>query len=402
MVPTLVDLFCGGGGLSSGFRRAGFSTICAIDSWQPAVDTYRRNLGSHIERASITEQTQLPDAWVVAGGPPCQGFSSAGRRRDDDERNSLVKVFARLIAMHRPRAFVFENVEGFLTNSDGRFVLDLLEPVLEAGYHVHLRKINAANYGVPQHRKRVLAIGGLGWSPRFPEATHTAHGAPGAHLGATGLPLTPSLAHALDGLPSPLQNIAAGPTEHEGRLLEGMDLERAKILKSGQRMRDLPEHLQHESYKRRAFRRVMDGTPTERRGGAPAGLRRLAPDEPSKAITGGALRDFLHPTEHRALTLRECARLQTFPDEWIFSGSKADKMQLIGNAVPPWLALRVGLCLLSDLREQPTEESSGGRLLSFIPTLSSGMSPALDAVHRNVLSRFCASPSRKSQGALWD
>ena len=402
MEPTLVDLFCGGGGLSCGFAQAGFRTVRAIDSWQPAVDTYRQNMGDHIEHASITEQTKLPHALVIAGGPPCQGFSSAGRRRDGDERNSLVAVFARLIAIYRPRAFVFENVEGFLTNADGQFVIDLLEPILEAGYHVHLQKINAANYGVPQHRKRVLAVGGLGWSPCFPEPTHTARGAPGAHLAAIGLPRTPSVADALDGLPSPLQDGIVAPTEHEGRLLEGMDLARAEILKSGQRMRDLPEHLQHESYKRRAFRRVMDGTPSERRGGAPAGLRRLAPDEPSKAITGGALRDFLHPTEHRSLTLRECARLQTFPDDWVFRGPKSDKMQLIGNAVPPLLACRVGFCLLNDLRDQPTSESSGGKLLTFVPTLSNGMSPALDAVHRKVLSRFGVSRSKEVQGALWD
>lgn len=401
-IPTIVDLFCGAGGLSSGFQQAGFRVVRAVDSWSPAVETYRHNLGEHVEQAEITEQIDFPGSTVIAGGPPCQGFSSAGRRRHDDERNSLVTVFGRLVARYRPKAFVFENVEGFLTGADGRFVIELLEPILEAGYHVHLRKINAANYGVPQHRKRVLAVGGLGWSPRFPEATHTAHGAPGSNLGGTGLPLTPSLGETLAGLPSPLAEALAKMTEHEGRLLEGIDLARAEILKPGQRMRDLPENLQHKSYKRRAFRRVMDGTPTERRGGAPAGLRRLAPDEPSKAITGGALRDFLHPVEHRTLTLRECARLQTFPDAWLFSGSKAERIQLIGNAVPPMLAYRVAVCLLDDLRQQPVAESSFGKLLTFIPTLSEGMSPALDAVQRMVLSRFGARRPRAAQGVLWD
>ena len=145
MKATLVDLFCGAGGLACGFSRAGFKTIHAMDSWEPAVQTYLRNLGDHVEQASITEQTELPNATVIAGGPPCQGFSSAGRRRDGDERNSSVAVFAGLIASYRPVAFVFENVEGFLTNAEGQFVIDLLEPILEAGYHVHLQKINAAN-----------------------------------------------------------------------------------------------------------------------------------------------------------------------------------------------------------------------------------------------------------------
>src|SRR5206468_12426062 len=122
------------------------------------------------------------------------------------------------------------------------------------------------------------------------------------------------------------------------RPLVGVDLERAKALKPGQRMRDLPTELWHDSYRRRANRRVMDGTPTERRGGAPAGVRRLVPDAPSKAITGGSLAEFLHPSEDRSLTLRECARIQTFPDEFTFQGTCAERAQLIGNAVPPLLA----------------------------------------------------------------
>ena len=400
--PSLIDLFCGAGGLSLGFSEAGYRVVSSMDSWSPAVETYRYNLGNHVEQRNIHEEIDLPFADVIVGGPPCQGFSSAGRRSADDPRNSLVTQFGRIIARRKPRAFVFENVEGFLTGAEGRFVVDLLEPILAAGYHVHLRKINAANYGVPQHRKRVLAIGGLGWSPSFPEPTHNAYGAPGAHLVAKGFPVTPSLADALTGLQSPIDGIVDSPSDHEGRLLTGDDLERAQLLKPGDRMRDLPEHLWHDSYKRRAFRRVMDGTPTERRGGAPAGLRRLLPDEPSKAITGGTLRDFLHPVEHRSLTLRECARLQTFPDHWVFSGSRAEKMQLIGNAVPPLLALKIALCLLRDLETQIPKISKVGKLLSFVPTASIGMSPALNDVRIRIQSLFGTTSTRPTQGTLWD
>jgi DNA (cytosine-5)-methyltransferase 1 len=147
-------------------------------------------------------------------------------------------------------------------------------------------------------------------------------------------------------------------------------------------MRDLPEELQHESFQRRAFRRVMDGTPTERRGGAPSGIKRLKPDEPSKAITGGACAEFLHPIEHRPLTIRECARLQTFPDEFEFYGSSTEQMQLIGNAVPPLLAQAIGQNLVRDLVSAKPVHSEGA-LLSFIPTVSDGVSPAL----RNVINR---------------
>src|SRR5207237_9353072 len=102
--------------------------------------------------------------------------------------------------------------------------------------------------------------------------------------------------------------------------LKGIELERAIALEPGQTMRDLPEELQHESYRRRAFRRVMDGTPSERRGGPPAGIRRLVPDAPSKAITGGARSEFLHPAAHRLLTLRESPRIQAFPAPFRFVG----------------------------------------------------------------------------------
>ncbi len=165
------------------------------------------------------------------------------------------------------------------------------------------------------------------------------------------------------------------------------DLDRARLLEPGQCMRDLPRNLWHESYRRRAFRRVMDGTPTERRGGAPAGLRRLRPDEPSKTITGGALGEFLHPTLDRPLTVRECARLQTFPDNFSFVGRIRDAIQLIGNAVPPRLALIIGTSLRADLEEHRTTRKRG-KLLSFVPTLSIGMSPVLRDVCQRVASRF--------------
>jgi DNA (cytosine-5)-methyltransferase 1 len=152
-------------------------------------------------------------------------------------------------------------------------------------------------------------------------------------------------------------------------------------------MLDLPEELWHESYRKRAFRRVMDGTPTERRGGAPAGLRRLSADEPSKAITGGALRDFVHPTENRPLTIRECARLQTFPDDFLFFGTQSEKIQMIGNAVPIRLAQRIAETLKDELKTAEPIHNRGA-LLSFVPTLSDGMSPILQNVCDKVKLRF--------------
>ncbi len=374
---TVVDLFCGAGGMSCGFREAGFRVLRSIDHNTRAVETYEHNLGPHVENAEIAEDTPLPSATVIAGGPPCQGFSSAGMRRAGDRRNTLVTVFAKIVAREKPLAFVFENVEGFLTGEEGGRVLDLLGPLVAVGYQIHLRKVNVANYGVPQHRKRVIAIGGLGWSPQFPAPTHAAFGAPGAALLTGNLPRTPTVGSVLAGLPEASETAPGTPSGHFAARLKDDDLTRVQGLKAGQTMRDLPPELWHASFERRAYRRVMDGTPTERRGGAPSGIRRLHADQPSKAITSFARNEFVHPTQDRFLTLRECARIQTFPDDFVFAGSAADQALLIGNAVPPAFAEQIGRQLAEQMRAGVEQRGGAGCLLSFVPTMSSGMSPAL-------------------------
>ena len=168
MLHSIIDLFSGCGGLSHGFHDAGFNTLFAADHFEAAVGTFTENHGNQCRYVEIDDQIELPEADVIVGGPPCQGFSSAGPRRENDHRNTLVSVFAKIVVRDRPKAFVFENVEGFLTADRGTRVFELLRPLINAGYRIHLRKINAANYGVSRHRKRVIAIGGLGWSPTFP------------------------------------------------------------------------------------------------------------------------------------------------------------------------------------------------------------------------------------------
>ena len=329
----------------------------------------------------------FPRPTVIVGGPPCQGFSSAGMRLAGDNRNTLVSVFAQLVARVRPPAFVFENVEGILTTEKGQRIDDLLGPLVADGYRVHLRKVNAANYGVPQHRKRVLAIGGLGFDPTFPEPTRSAFGAPGATLAATQLPLAETVGDAIGTLPAPTAEAPGRPEGHYCRAIDDARREKMAALLPGQTMRDLPEEFWHQSYRRRAHRRVRDGTPSERRGGPPAGMRRLKENEPSKAITGGAIGEFVHPSEDRFLTLRECARLQTFPDWFAFCGTKAERSLLIGNAVPPLLAEVVARGLAKDLGHQRMRDGRGA-LLSFVPALSDGMSPALQQVTNRIGANF--------------
>ena len=401
-IPTnrlsVVDLFAGAGGLSLGFKRAGFHSLWAADSHPAAIETFRSNVDERAECVEIDATTALPRPTVVVGGPPCQGFSSAGMRSAGDARNTLVSVFAELVARIKPAAFVFENVEGFLTTGGGRQVQELLEPVIGSGYRVHLRKVNAANFGVPQHRKRVLAIGGLGFDPTFPEPTHTAFGAPGATLAATRLPFTETVTDAIGALPPPCGSAPGRPSDHYSGNLHKSRLARMAALQPGQTMHDLPEELWHDSYRRRAHRRVQDGTPSERRGGPPAGMRRLKGDEPSKAITGRAINEFVHPSQDRFLTLRECARLQTFPDSFTFSGTKAERSLLIGNAVPPLLAEAIARGLADDLRRREPKEQAGA-LLSFVPALSSGVSPALQQVTALVEVTF--GPASSGQASLF-
>lgn len=384
---TMVDLFSGAGGLTLGFKNAGFKTIWAADHNPAAVNTFRHNVDTIAECIEIDIDTTFPRPTVIVGGPPCQGFSSAGTRQSGDKRNTLVSVFASVVAKVRPEAFVFENVEGFLTTEGGKRLFELILPLIESGYCIHLRKINAANYGVPQLRKRVLAIGGLGFDPAFPEPSHSAFGAPGAQLAATNLPRTATVEDAFTFLPEPARQPPGYPSGHYSSSMDSDRLHKIMALQPGQTMKDLPEYYWHQSYRRRAYRRVRDGTPTERRGGAPAGVRRLRADEPSKAITAAASAEFVHPDEHRFLTLRECARLQTFPDAFVFLGTKVERALLIGNAVPPRLSEIIARELTRGLLSKESQAEKG-QLLTFVPALSKGMSPALRSVVGMIYDHF--------------
>lgn len=394
-----VDLFAGAGGLTLGLQRAGFDTLMANDNWGPAAATLRRNFDeAMVEERCVRELTGASvlargggtPPTLVAGGPPCQGFTSAGARRVGDQRNTLVAEFARVVAEVQPRWFLFENVEGMLTAADGDFVIDLLDGVLDSGYSVRLRKVNVANYGAAQLRKRVIAIGVLGADPGFPNPSHRAYGAPGTQTdGTAALPAAPTVSDALAGLGEPAHDADQEDVQgHVAVAVSRSDAGRIGLLGPGQTMRDLPEELRHHSYTRRANRRVSDGMPSERRGGAPAGIRRLFADEPSKAITSAATREFVHPTEDRCLTLRECARLQGFPDSFEFSGSRSDQATLIGNAIPPPFAELLGTWIAGRDRALPTCADESPRLHEFHATNGSGLSPALGRVIERVNARY--------------
>ncbi len=246
-----------------------------------------------------------------------------------------------------------ENVEGLLTSKKGEYLHEAAKAFIDLGYNIRIDKIYAHEFNVPQRRKRVFVIGNnLGIDYKSPIPSNPATGRIFKNSSIT-------LLDALINLPLPSKDkdgqVSYKRTsdselfkyyetrnghisDHVFVPINGIQLQRIKHLVEGQTMKDLPENLQHDSFKRRANRRVMDGTPSEKRGGAPSGLKRLFLNQPSLTITSAAPREFVHPTEDRMLTIRECARLQTFPDYFVFKGNQSQRIPQIGNAIPPLLA----------------------------------------------------------------
>jgi DNA (cytosine-5)-methyltransferase 1 len=410
-----VALFAGAGGLSRGFSDAGLCPGIAAEIDGDAVGTYRSNASTIVLQLDIaaeaTQVTAAADAqrghrpiFAVVGGPPCQGFSTAGARDRADPRNRLVFAYLDIVSRLRPSWFLFENVEGILTSGNGASLLALAESFTKLGYSFRVEKVNFARWGVPQARKRVLIVGnrhGLGFS--LPEATHAFEGK--KHRGLRGNEAV-TLGEAIQGLPqetvpSHRSHVAyatsrpanaydasmrcppPGPTAH-AVVNFSRDAERIRLLKPGQSLRDLPQDMWPDSYRSRAFRRVADGMPTEKRGGAPSGIRRLDKSHACLTITGLSPRELVHPDHDRPLTLRECARLQTFPDGYEFSGNFQAVAQQIGNAFPP-----IAAAVLAEWM-QTVDGAAGGStgsvgtgvppgLIGYLLTEANGMSPALQA-----------------------
>ncbi len=410
MSTHIVGLFSGAGGLSLGFNQAGLPPSFAVDIDSDACRTYSANLltDAHTLDLGSCDDTMIRrllspyrNCFAVIGGPPCQGFSTAGARRSDDPRNNLVFRYLDIVDFLNPRWFLFENVEGILTANGGDSIHDLLSCFIDRGYTVLIEKINFAAYGLPQSRKRVLIVGNrIGADFELPPETHSF--CSGKHNSIRPLPSSPSLMTAVGDLPlcgksegllpypaitpAPygvlmrLDNLSDGVTHHYVNS-SALEHEKIAMLKPGQTMRDLPEEHWHPSFRRRAYRRVMDGTPTERRGGAPSGVKRLVADRCSLTITSAACREFIHPVEDRPLTLREAARLQSFPDYFNFSGSHSAIATQIGNAVPPMVAeifarhiSKLDGIFGSDIR---TLRVTAPGLLGYRLTDSNGKSPAL-------------------------
>lgn len=411
-MPLALSLFSGAGGCSLGFSQAGYEIIYASDIDSQAIKTYQNNFPDTIsEKQNIVDidfatllkrlNLQAGEIDIIIGGPPCQGFSTAGMRFWDDPRNQLLKHYVRALKITKPKWFLMENVEGLLTANKGKYLYEVTNAFIELGYKIRVDKVYAQEYGIPQRRKRVFIIGNqIGANFELPPIKHYASGAIFRQAGLTIL-------EAIQGLPSPssdpdqtiayqtlpptdwekfIRGAATLVKDHYVPTLSEIQLDRIKALAQGQTMKDLPEELQHASFTRRANRRVMDGTPTEKRGGAPSGLKRLYDNEPSLTITGAATRELIHPLEDRPLTLRECARLQTFPDSFYFYGTASQKIQQIGNAIPPLLAKIFANHIKENYGFKAQSLSGKGELLGFTLTKADAMSPVLEKTYQKLIS----------------
>lgn len=333
MIPKVVSLFSGGGGLDLGFKQAGFEIIWAIDIIQDAVNTYKKNVGNEIICGDIykIDDKQIPHCDFIIGGPPCQSFSLAGNRHCDDNRGRLVWRYIEIIKEVQPKGFLFENVTGLVSakNNAGEKILPLLfKAFSDIGYTLSYKIVNAADYGVPQLRKRVIIVGMKGFMRNFefPEPTHNQDGTKGKKKYV-------SVREALGDLPIPSKD--CGISEHDWPTMSELDKYICHHVRPGGNYMDIPDEVNSVRIKR-----------LKRDGGHTTCYGRMDPDKPSYTINTYFNRPNvgcnIHYEQERLITLREAMRLQTFPDNYEFScKSKQGKNLIVGNAVPPLLAKKL-------------------------------------------------------------
>jgi DNA (cytosine-5)-methyltransferase 1 len=342
---TAIDLFAGAGGLSLGLTSAGFEVVGAVDNWRPAAESYTTNF-SHPFLEIDLGTTSGPklcsllgiapgEVDLVAGGPPCQGFSIQRIGRDLDARNHLIITFAEQVVALQPRMFVMENVPGLLGKRGAALAEQFSAQLEEAGYGVRSERVNTAAFGVPQLRRRVLIYG---WrrdsvAPFQPpegsvreDEFHTVWSAIG-NLHSPPADFTPQ---------------ASDPLHRRMRMSE-LNLRRISMVPPGGGFEHLPRALRvacHRDGPERIGHRNVYG--------------RLHPDQPAGTLTARfdsfTRGKFAHPFEDRNITLREGARLQTFPDDHVFVGTQEEIAALIGNSVPPLFASHIATAALSHLK----------------------------------------------------
>lgn len=368
----VVDLFCGVGGFSYGFELSGvFEVVAGIDLLSDRLDTFVANhptanaYGQDI-RAIKTEvlNRENPQPFVVVGGPPCQGFSSLRPFRNvewNDPRNNLAEEFCRIVRELEPEWLVFENVVGLLTHEKGRAVESIVQGFEEIGYRTSARVLNAAYHGLPQRRERLIIVGNRqGKVFKWPRPTHYVEAR--SMVGDSRLLIRPASglfagalepAIAIDEAIHDLPDVAAGETKTRYRddvILT--DYERT--MRNGATRLTMHDATDHSTEMLRIIRlagpNIRALPPGMVSSGFSSCYSRLAGTEPSVTLTVNfvhpASNRCIHPHQDRALTPREGARLQGFPDQFTFHGSRSQIVKQIGNAVPPLLGKVIAEAIL--------------------------------------------------------
>jgi DNA (cytosine-5)-methyltransferase 1 len=340
---TMIDLFAGCGGMTSGFTAAGFTPILAVEHNLHAAATYAANFGEdHVRWADIATVTDIPRADVIIGGPPCQGFSNLGARDVEDPRNKLWKEYLRFVRAARPRAFVIENVDRFLASSEFALLQAETAPGgLLADYTLTPGVLLAADFGVPQRRKRAFVIGSRIGPIPLPGPSGEWRG---VRTVLSGLPETPARttlpSSSVEFFGQRVPGRFKSADLHLGRNPTALSLERYRAIPPGGGRFDLPDHLLPRCWR-------------EKKTGTTDVMGRMRWDAPSLTIRTEFYKpekgQYLHPQWHRPITHLEAARLQTFPDTFEWCGSKIEIARQIGNAVPARLATALATHLASYL-----------------------------------------------------
>lgn len=343
---TCIDSFCGAGGLGLGLKQAGYNILLSFDIDQICIDTINANkkyFGHPAESADISDMLngellkkcnlERGELFLLAGGPPCQGFSIQRRGSDIDKRNELVLKYGKLIEELYPMYFVMENVTGIAGKRGKTILQQLIEDVEKIGYTVHIKLLDAQDYGVPQRRKRYFIVGerkDLGEHYEYPHP----------------LDYRRTVREVIGDLPSPPDDGTDHPdiSLHRRDRLSPLNLKRMKSLKEGQGRDDLPMELRADCHKIDSsvigFRNVYG---------------RMIWDDVAPTITARfdsfTRGQFGHPVQNRSISLREGALLQCFPMDFVFTGNKVDIARQIGNAVPPLLAKQIGKSIIECYRK---------------------------------------------------
>lgn len=344
---NVIDLFSGAGGLSYGFEMAGFNILLGIDNDEKALETFRRNhKNAKTICGDITQITYKKDIKdlignqtidVIVGGPPCQGMSLSGPRKFDDPRNKLYLSYIRLVQEINPKAIVIENVPGLVALFKGQIKDHIIQEFTKMGYSIQYQILKADDYGVPQSRRRVIFVGIKNGVFHYPEPQNNK--------------VTCSM--ALNDLPPLIDSL--GEEKADYICSPQNDYQRLMREKSSAVYNHIAAN--HSEKVKNIIALVPDGgnykdLPPEYRESRNfhVAWTRFNSQKPAPTIDTGHRHHF-HYKYNRVPTVRECARLQSFPDHFIFLGNKTQQFRQVGNAVPPLLARAIAISLLKSLEE---------------------------------------------------